>query len=119
VRFSYGGALPDFDFAVARDALAGDAALAAEVVEVFVKQIPTLLDRLETAVGARDLAALAAEGHSLKGSILATSAGPVTSAAVAVETRARAGEVAAAITEALALSRALRSLVCVLSRLQP
>jgi len=85
VQFSYGGALPDFDFSIARGALADDDALVAEVIEVFVKQVPGIVGRLEAAVAARDLAALKAEGHSLKGSILATAASPVTRAAIAVE----------------------------------
>lgn len=116
--FSAAGAAPDFDPAMARRALAHDQGLVDEVVEVFLEQLPELFAKLEVAAERNDLNTLAAEAHSLKGSILAAAARPLSEAAVALERQARATETEGARAAAARLREVLQSLAAVLTRLK-
>jgi HPt (histidine-containing phosphotransfer) domain-containing protein len=66
--------------------------LAKDVIDVFLTDVPAMLDRLQRAVESGDVAALGAAAHAIKGSAGLFSQGPVYQQARALEQRARAGD---------------------------
>jgi len=84
------------DRAALLDRLEGDQELLLEIVELFLEDCPRRLAVGRQAVNAGDLVTLVRIAHSLKGSAANFGGADASSAALAVETAARAGDLTAA-----------------------
>ncbi len=70
----------------------GDAELLGEMASLFLAYVPNQLDAMHTAVERSDTKSLAQLAHAIKGSVANFSAGPAMTAALRLETAARAGD---------------------------
>ena len=73
----------------------GDAELADEVVQIFLDEGPTMLDRVRKAAASGDAAAVRFTAHALKGAAANISAHNVSAAALRLEMMGREGQLAA------------------------
>ena len=78
-----------FDEAVALSRVGGDSDLLREIVELFLMDYPNTLDKIRSAVSARDAVALEHHAHSLKGSVSTFGAQDAFDAALALERKGR------------------------------
>jgi HPt (histidine-containing phosphotransfer) domain-containing protein len=77
--------------------LEGDDQLLREVIDLFIQDSASLVDRLRTAVERQNAAEVRAAAHRLKGAASNLAAGPVTDAARALELIGEAGTLAEAM----------------------
>ena len=80
-----------FDRAEVLRRLEGDDQLLREIIDLFIQDSASLVDRLRRAVERKDAAEVCAAAHRLKGSASNLAAGPVTDAARALEAIAERG----------------------------
>ena len=85
-----------FDRAEVLRRLEGDDQLLREVIDLFIEDSASLIDKLRRAVERKDAAEVCAAAHRLKGSASNLAAGPVTDAARALEVIAERGTLALA-----------------------
>ena len=89
----------------------GKRTVVAEVIAVFLSEVPKHLDALRAAMEARDADALAAAAHALKGSVGLFSTGAAFEAARGLEHEARSGNLTATEARFSEIEREL-SFVC-------
>jgi two-component system sensor histidine kinase/response regulator len=82
-----------FDVAALLRDFGGKKSLVADVAGVFLSDVPMMLEKLRGAVNTRDLAAVAAAAHAIKGSVGLFSKAAAFEAARALEHDARRGQV--------------------------
>jgi len=99
-----------FNQAQALNRVNGDRGLLRELVALFLKDWPRMLQRIRRAVRQRDPEALRAAAHTLKGSVATFAAGPAADAALKLETMGREGRIHEAEEAARALADDLRQL---------
>ena len=104
------GQIPQIDLEVALARVGGDLELLREVAGLFLDDYPRELARLRDAVASADANLVERCSHSLKGSVSNFGAPEVSSAALALEERGRAGTLDDAATMLLRLEDALRRL---------
>jgi len=86
--------LHQLDEAVALSRVGGDTDLLKEIVELFLMDYPTTLEKIRSAVATRDAAALEHHAHSLKGSVSTFGAQHAFEAALELERKGRTGDLA-------------------------
>ena len=84
--------LQQLDESVALSRVGGDRGLLREVVELFLDDYPSVLDKIRTAVSTQDANALEHHAHSLKGSVSTFGAKGAFDAALALERKGRSGD---------------------------
>ena len=84
--------LHELDEALALSRVGGDSDLLREIVELFLADYPISLEKIRSAVEARDAAALEQHAHSLKGSVSTFGAQSAFNAALALERQGRTGD---------------------------
>ncbi|HTS47096.1 MAG TPA: response regulator [Bryobacteraceae bacterium] len=84
--------LKQLDESLALSRVGGDRGLLREVTELFLNDYPDMLEKLRTAISARDASALEHYAHSLKGSVSTFGAKGAFDAALALEKKGRSGE---------------------------
>jgi CheY-like chemotaxis protein len=99
------------DAATLQASLGGSAALLAEVVEVFLADVPGMMERLRDAARALDADALAAAAHAIKGSVGLFTQGTAFREARHIEQTARDGDAASAAAACGALEAAMSALI--------
>jgi two-component system sensor histidine kinase/response regulator len=82
------------DEALALSRVGGDSDLLREIVELFLADYPSTLDKIRSAVSARDATAIEQHAHSLKGSVSTFGAEHAFNAALALERQGRTGDLA-------------------------
>jgi len=87
---------PAWDFEQARARTAEDEVLLREIVKIFLEVSPHLLEKIEQALAAGDVAGLERAAHSLKGQIRCLAAPEAQSAAEKLEEKARQRDLPAA-----------------------
>jgi len=75
----------------------GDRSLASEIVDGFLRHVPSQLRDLEERLGQGDLVGARRQAHSIKGAALTVSAGALSAVAYEVENAAHAGELERAV----------------------
>jgi HPt (histidine-containing phosphotransfer) domain-containing protein len=89
--------LPDpIDMTAALERVDGDSELLAEIVELFLQDMETLLADVRSAVQAGDAVRIMRTAHRLKGSVATLAANCAADAALRLEIMGRTGEVAGA-----------------------
>ncbi len=86
--------MPVFDREKAMVAVDGDTNLLRELLAMFRNEYPALLEKINQAVSAEDSAELRLHAHTLKGTLATLGAGDASMFALALETMARAQELA-------------------------
>lgn len=88
------GDTPDtvFAFDDLLERLGGEIDLVREIVGVFESHAPTVISRLEHAVGSSDWEVAAREAHTLKGSAATVGASAIQATALEVERRIKGGQ---------------------------
>ncbi len=104
--------LHQLDEAVALSRVGGDTDLLKEIVELFLMDYPTTLEKIRSAVATRDAAALEHHAHSLKGSVSTFGAQQAFEAALELERKGRTGDLAG-------VDDGLGQLECALGALRP
>jgi two-component system sensor histidine kinase/response regulator len=87
-------AAPVFDRDGALSRVGGDVDLLREIGSLFLQEYPQGVRDLRTAVTDRDPRGIERKAHSLKGSVATFGAGPAFQAAMALENKARCGDLA-------------------------
>jgi two-component system sensor histidine kinase/response regulator len=82
------------DEALALSRVGGDSDLLREIVELFLADYPCTLDKIRSAVSARDATAIEQHAHSLKGSVSTFGADNAFNAALELERQGRTGDLA-------------------------
>jgi two-component system, sensor histidine kinase and response regulator len=103
-----------FDLAGALERVGGDAALLAEVADIFVAECGRLLTSAREAVARGDAEAIVRAAHTLKGSVGTFCAQEASDAAKHLEMLARAGDLTGAPAAWAALEQAVERLVAAL-----
>jgi HPt (histidine-containing phosphotransfer) domain-containing protein len=98
------------DWSIARQTVQDDEELLRELVVTFLDEIPPTLQAMRTAVEAGEATALQRSAHTMKGALGHFGAQRAYEAALRVETRARAGDVAGAADGLPALEEAIAEL---------
>ena len=98
--------------------LEGDDQLLREVIDLFIQDSASLIDRLRCAVEQNDAAEVRAAAHRLKGAASNLAAGPVTDAARALEVIGERGSLAEAMPAWQHLKREADRLVVALRATQ-
>ena len=98
--------------------LEGDEQLLREVIDLFIQDSSSLVDRLHDAIERRDAGEVRAASHRLKGAASNLAAGPVTDAARALEVIAERGALAEAMPAWHALKHEADRLVAALRATQ-
>jgi HPt (histidine-containing phosphotransfer) domain-containing protein len=88
----------------------GDVELLKEVVELFLDDYPSTLERIKSAVAGRDATALEHHAHSLKGSVSTFGANRAFEAAFSLEKQGRSGDLSGAQEGLRQLEQALAAL---------
>jgi HPt (histidine-containing phosphotransfer) domain-containing protein len=91
--------------------------LVAEVAEIFLADVPSMLTRLRAAVKGRDPRAIADASHAIKGSVGLFTTGAAFESARSLEHDARRGELGTVDAQCEALGAALERLITSLKRL--
>jgi CheY-like chemotaxis protein len=107
------------DWQAALDAVQGDRALLAEVIDTFLDMHEGLLAQVRNALSGGDAAALRAGAHQLKGSLGYFGAARAYDAAYRLESLGRAADLAAAGTALADVERELAAVVPALRAFQP
>jgi HPt (histidine-containing phosphotransfer) domain-containing protein len=94
-----------FDAEVLWRRVDGDRELLHELIAVFEKEEPELLERMQAAIGARDAVGLERAAHKMKGALLQFSAGTAAATALKLEETGRAGTLSGAEETLAALRR--------------
>jgi PAS domain S-box-containing protein len=102
--------LQQLDESLALSRVGGDVELLKEVVELFLDDYPSTLEKIQRAVAAGDPAALEHYAHSLKGSVSTFGAGRAFDAAFTLEKKGRAGDMTGVQDGLHQLEQALESL---------
>jgi HPt (histidine-containing phosphotransfer) domain-containing protein len=110
--------LRELDEALALSRVGGDVELLKEVIELFLDDYPSTLEKIKSAVGSSDAKALEQHAHSLKGSVSTFGAGRAFEAAFELEKRGRNRDLAGAPDGLLQLEQALEALRPELEQLQ-
>jgi two-component system sensor histidine kinase/response regulator len=84
--------VPSFDTAEALSRVEGDRELLAELIDLFLSEVPRVLSEMQHALALRDAQAIERAAHTLRGSVASFSARTAVQAALSVETLARAGD---------------------------
>lgn len=82
------------DEALALSRVGGDTDLLREIAELFLADYPCTLDKIRSAVLARDASAIERHAHSLKGSVSTFGAENAFNAAMVLERQGRTGDLA-------------------------
>jgi PAS domain S-box-containing protein len=109
-EFSVEQQLRELDEAVALARVGGDFELLREVVGLFLEDYPQSLERIRTAVAARDQVGIEHNAHSLKGSVSTFGAKGAFEAAFTLERQGRTGDLGGADENLLKLEEALAAL---------
>jgi len=109
-EFSVGAQLLQLDEALALSRVGGDVELLKEVVELFLDDYPSSLEKIESAVASGDAKALEHHAHSLKGSVSTLGANRAFEAAFTLEKKGRSGDLTGASDGLLELQQALEAL---------
>lgn len=104
------GPAAQVDGATLLASLGGTPSLLADVVTVFLADIPGMLEQLNQAAHAGNISGLAAAAHAIKGSVGLFTEGEALLTARKVEQLAREGQVAAATAACADLEKALAGL---------
>ncbi len=102
--------LHQLDESLALSRVGGDTELLKEVVELFLEDYPSTVEKIKSAVASRDAAALEHSAHSLKGSVSTFGAGRAFEAAFALEKQGRSGDLSDVQNGLLQLEQALEAL---------
>lgn len=84
--------LHQLDEELALSRVGGDTDLLHEIVDLFLADYPTTLEKIRVAVSARDAVAIEHHAHSLKGSVSTFGAQSAFEAALALERQGRSGD---------------------------
>ena len=98
------------DEALALSRVGGDMDLLREVVELFLDDYPSALEKLRSAVSAHDPSGVEHQAHSLKGSVSTFGAQEAFEAALVLEKQGRSGDLTGAQDGLLQLEQALEAL---------
>jgi two-component system sensor histidine kinase/response regulator len=104
------GPATQVDGATLLASLGGTTSLLADVVTVFLADIPGMLEQLKQAAAAKNISAMAAAAHAIKGSVGLFTEGDALLTARKVEQLARDGDVAAATRASVDLEKAVEAL---------
>jgi two-component system sensor histidine kinase/response regulator len=104
------GPATQVDGATLLASLGGTTSLLADVVTVFLADIPGMLEQLKQASAAKNISAMAAAAHAIKGSVGLFTEGDALLTARKVEQLARDGDVAAATRASADLEKAVEAL---------
>jgi len=107
---SVGAQLLQLDEALALSRVGGDVELLKEVVELFLDDYPSSLEKIKSAVASSDAKALEHHAHSLKGSVSTLGANRAFEAAFTLEKQGRCGDLTGASDGLLELQQALEAL---------
>jgi PAS domain S-box-containing protein len=110
--------LRQLDESLALSRVGGDVDLLKEVIELFLDDYPSTLERIKSAVAASDASALEQHAHSLKGSVSTFGASRAFEAAFALEKQGRNGDLRDVQEGLLQLEQALEALRPELESLQ-
>lgn len=99
------------DWASLRENCAGDEALVNEVLDLFRKEAPSLLEDVRAAVAERDALKVKRSAHRLKGALVSLAAGPSVAAARALELSGGANDVSAIDAQFSRLETEMRRLL--------
>ncbi len=102
--------LQQLDESLALSRVGGDVELLKEVVELFLDDYPSTLERIKSAVAGRDATALEHHAHSLKGSVSTFGANRAFEAAFSLEKQGRSGDLSGAQEGLRLLEQALAAL---------
>jgi two-component system, sensor histidine kinase and response regulator len=102
--------LHELDESLALSRVGGDSDLLREIVELFLADYPVTLEKIRSAVSARDAAAIEQHAHSLKGSVSTFGAQNAFDAALTLERQGRTGDLSGVETGLTQLERALGAL---------
>jgi two-component system sensor histidine kinase/response regulator len=102
--------LRQLDESLALSRVGGDVELLKEVVELFLDDYPSTLEKIKTAVASGDATALEHHAHSLKGSVSTFGASRAFEAAFTLEKQGRSGDLAGSQDGLLQLEKALVAL---------
>jgi CheY-like chemotaxis protein len=97
----------------------GDQELLAEMIHLFLDDVPNLMATMRDALQRRDMKVLECSAHSLKGAAANLSAGSASAAASQLEQDARKNDAEAARGSLLEVERAIRRLLPALAELAP
>jgi PAS domain S-box-containing protein len=107
---SVGAQLLQLDEALALSRVGGDVELLKEVVELFLDDYPSCIEKIKSAVAGSDAKALEHHAHSLKGSVSTLGANRAFEAAFTLEKQGRSGDLTGASDGLLELEQALEAL---------
>jgi PAS domain S-box-containing protein len=102
--------LQQLDESLALSRVGGDSELLKEVVELFLDDYPSTLEKIKRAVTSRDATAVEHHAHSLKGSVSTFGANRAFEAAFALEKQGRSGDLTGAQEGLSQLEKALEAL---------
>jgi HPt (histidine-containing phosphotransfer) domain-containing protein len=115
---SVGAQLRQLDESLALSRVGGDVDLLKEVIELFLDDYPSTLEKIKSAVAASDASALEHSAHSLKGSVSTFGASRAFEAAFTLEKQGRSRDLTGAPAGLLQLEQALEALRPELESLQ-
>jgi PAS domain S-box-containing protein len=110
--------LQQLDESLALSRVGGDVELLKEVIELFLDDYPSTVEKIKNAVAASDASSLEHHAHSLKGSVSTFGAGRAFEAAFELEKQGRAGDLTGAQDGLRRLEQALEALRPELESLQ-
>jgi CheY-like chemotaxis protein len=110
--------LQQLDEALALSRVGGDVELLREVIDLFLDDYPSTLQKIQSAVAASDASALEQHAHSLKGSVSTFGASRAFEAAFQLEKQGRSGHLGGAQEGLIELEQALEALRPELESLQ-
>jgi PAS domain S-box-containing protein len=102
--------LRQLDESLALSRVGGDVDLLKEVVELFLDDYPSTLEKIKAAVASHNASALEHSAHSLKGSVSTFGANRAFEAAFSLEKQGRSGDLTGASEGLLQLEQALEAL---------
>jgi len=102
--------LRQLDESLALSRVGGDVELLKEVIELFLSDYPSTVEKIKAAVAGSDATALEHQAHSLKGSVSTFGADRAFEAAFALEKQGRSGDLRGAPEGLLELEQALQAL---------
>lgn len=103
------------DWTALKENCAGDDSLVAEVLELFVREVPVLLSDIGVAVGQADALAVKHTAHRLKGALASLAAGPSMLTCRELESMGSKGEISKAPDMFGQLQREMGALLSVLN----
>ncbi len=115
---SVGAQLRQLDESLALSRVGGDVDLLKEVIELFLDDYPSTLEKIKSAVAASDASALEHSAHSLKGSVSTFGASRAFEAAFTLEKQGRSRDLTGATEGLFQLEQALEALRPELESLQ-